>query len=161
MPSRENERHIPGGLRYCVHCQRFMSVDEWMNHAHNPDYRALSVPAWADQPGTSEEPVQPRRPVWADIEAVPDTPTAPPTPPPVTRRPRPVPRQSPTLERANARYAEWWEKMKPKAPQAVESAPPTPAPRARSFLSLLAYMAVASVAVGIIAYAWAVAVGVV
>ena len=37
MPRREEERERPSSLRYCVFCQRYMSVDEWETHPHNPD----------------------------------------------------------------------------------------------------------------------------
>ncbi len=37
MPRREDERERPSSLRYCVFCQRYMSVSEWDTHPHNPD----------------------------------------------------------------------------------------------------------------------------
>ncbi|MDP6782095.1 MAG: hypothetical protein QGG56_00785 [Dehalococcoidia bacterium] len=37
MPRREEERGRPSSLRYCVFCQRYMSVDEWETHPHNPE----------------------------------------------------------------------------------------------------------------------------
>lgn len=36
MPRREEERERPSNLRYCVFCQRYMSVGEWDRHPHNP-----------------------------------------------------------------------------------------------------------------------------
>ena len=37
MPRREEEWERPSSLRYCVFCQRYMSVDEWETHPHNPE----------------------------------------------------------------------------------------------------------------------------
>ncbi|MEE9202492.1 MAG: hypothetical protein V3U31_04785 [Dehalococcoidia bacterium] len=36
MPKREDERGRSTNLRYCVFCQRYMSVGEWATHPHNP-----------------------------------------------------------------------------------------------------------------------------
>lgn len=40
MPRREDERERSSNLRYCVFCQRYMSVGEWDRHPHNPDLGA-------------------------------------------------------------------------------------------------------------------------
>jgi len=37
VPRREEERERSSSLRYCVFCQRYMPVDEWETHPHNPE----------------------------------------------------------------------------------------------------------------------------
>lgn len=42
MPRREDERWVRSGLRWCVHCQKYLSEVEWAFHPHNPAARRVA-----------------------------------------------------------------------------------------------------------------------